>query len=67
MFWYDHRRGSQNARDKLTTPSLPFRAVKIMVVNPGGMGGGGGGGGGGDASPQFLEWGDEYLIIQPTF
>ena len=32
-----------------------------MGVNPGG------GDGGRDASPQFVEWGDEYLIIPPLF
>ena len=33
-----------------------------MGVNPGG------GGGWGEASPQFLEWGDEYLnILLPLF
>jgi hypothetical protein len=34
-----------------------FRRQKCMGVNPWGDGG--------DASPQFLEWGDEYLIIPP--
>ena len=32
-----------------------------MGVNPGG------GWGGGDAAPQFVEGGDEYLIIPPLF